>query len=47
MLDVPYGVQVEGATWHPVPRMHLHVGRRLPEHLAPYAPGPFTLGRFL
>src|SRR5690625_7458011 len=27
--------------------MHLHVGRTLPEHLVPYAPGPHTLGRFL
>lgn len=47
MLDVPYGTQVEGATWHPAVRMHLHVGRTLPAHLAPYAPGPHTLGRFL
>ena len=47
MLDVPYGTQVEGAAWHPAARMHLHVGRRLPAHLEPYAPGPYTLGRFL
>lgn len=47
VLDVPYGTQVEGATWHPAVRMHLHVGRTLPAHLAPYAPGPHTLGRFL
>ncbi|ATG55905.1 helicase [Brachybacterium ginsengisoli] len=47
VLDVPYGTQVEGATWHPAVRMHLHVGRTLPEHLAPYSPGPHTLGRFL
>lgn len=47
VLDVPYGTQVEGATWHPAVRMHLHVGRALPAHLAPYAPGPHTLGRFL
>ncbi|GAA1488036.1 helicase [Brachybacterium sacelli] len=47
MLDVPYGTQVEGASWHPTVRMHLFVGRSLPEHLAPYAPGPHTLGRFL
>lgn len=47
MLDVPYGTQVEGATWHPTVKMHLHVGRTLPAHLAPYAPGPHTLGRFL
>ncbi|WP_114854508.1 DEAD/DEAH box helicase family protein [Brachybacterium sp. YJGR34] len=47
VLDVPYGTQVEGATWHPAVRMHLHVGRELPAHLAPYAPGPHTLGRFL
>ena len=47
MLDVPYGTQVDGAAWHPAVRMHLHVGRELPAHLAPYAPGPHTLGRFL
>ena len=47
MLDVPYGTQVDGAAWHPAVKMHLYVGRALPEHLAPYAPGPHTLGRFL
>ncbi|MGY5766574.1 helicase [Brachybacterium sp. DNPG3] len=47
ILDVPYGTQVEGASWHPAVRMHVHVGRELPEHLVPYAPGPHTLGRFL
>lgn len=47
MLDVPYGVQVDGATWHPAVRTHLHVGRALPPHLEPYAPGPHTLGRFV
>ncbi|MFC0221049.1 helicase [Nocardioides zeicaulis] len=47
VLDVPYGTEVEGASWHPAVRMHLHVSRALPAHLAPYAPGPFTLGRFL
>ncbi|KQT89581.1 helicase [Marmoricola sp. Leaf446] len=47
VLDVPYGTQVEGATWHPAVRTHLHVGRALPAHLAPYAPGPHTLGRFV
>src|SRR5690625_7360427 len=47
VLDVPYGTQVEGASWHPAVTMHLHVGRTLPEHLVPYAPGPHTLGRFL
>ncbi|WP_157773521.1 hypothetical protein [Brachybacterium vulturis] len=47
MLDVPYGTQVEGAAWHPAVMMHLYVGRTLPEHLAPYAPGPHTFGRFL
>ncbi|MEE1649948.1 helicase [Brachybacterium sp. J144] len=47
VLDVPYGTQVEGASWHPAVRMHLHVGRELPAHLAPYSPGPHTLGRFL
>lgn len=47
MLDVPYGTQVEGAAWHPAVRTHLHVGRTLPAHLTPYAPGPHTLGRFL
>src|SRR5699024_9712936 len=47
VLDVPYGTQVEGASWHPAVRMHLHVGRTLPTQLAPYAPGPHTLGRFL
>ncbi|ATG50117.1 helicase [Brachybacterium vulturis] len=47
VLDVPYGTQVEGASWHPAVTMHLFVGRTLPEHLAPYSPGPHTLGRFL
>lgn len=47
MLDVPYGTQVEGASWHPAVKMHLFVGRQLPAHLAPYAPGPHTLGQFL
>ncbi|MFC0672348.1 helicase [Brachybacterium hainanense] len=47
VLDVPYGTQVEGASWHPAVRMHLFVGRALPAHLQPYAPGPHTLGRFL
>src|SRR5688572_314710 len=47
VLDVPYGTQVDGATWHPGVKTHLHVGRALPAHLAPYAPGPYTLGRFI
>ncbi len=47
MLDVPYGTQVDGATWHPAVATHLHVGSALPAHLAPYAPGPYTLGRFI
>src|SRR5699024_7109401 len=47
VLDVPYGTQVEGASWHPAVTMHVHVGRTLPAHLAPYSPGPHTLGRFL
>ena len=47
VLDVPYGTQVDGATWHPAVRTHLHVGRALPAHLEPYAPGPWTLGRFI
>ena len=47
ILDVPYGTQVEGASWHPAVKMHVFVGRTLPAHLAPYSPGPHTLGRFL
>lgn len=47
VLDVPYGAQVDGAAWHPAVRTHLFVGRALPAHLAPYAPGPHTLGRFI
>lgn len=47
MLDVPYGTQVDGATWHPAVKTHLHVGAALPAHLAPYSPGPHTLGRFI
>ncbi|MFC7375415.1 helicase [Brachybacterium sp. GCM10030268] len=47
VLDVPYGAQVDDAAWHPAVKMHLYVGRALPEDLAPYAPGPHTLGRFL
>src|SRR3954469_1217776 len=47
VLDVPYGTQVDGATWHPAVKTHLYVGRAVPAHLAPYAPGPHTLGRFI
>ncbi|MER6975486.1 hypothetical protein ABT304_30800, partial [Nocardioides sp. NPDC000445] len=47
VLDVPYGTQVEGATWHPGVKTHLYVGHAVPAHLAPYAPGPYTLGRFI
>src|SRR5699024_12662961 len=47
ILDVPYGTQVEGASWHPAVKMHVHVGRTLPAHLAPYSPGPHTLVPFL
>lgn len=47
VLDVPYGTQVEGATWHPAVKTHLYVGRRLPALLQPYSPGPHTLGRFV
>ena len=47
MLDVPYGTQVDGASWHPAVKTHLYVGRALPAYLAPYAPGPYTLGRFI
>ena len=39
--------RTEGAAWHAAVKMHLHVGTALPAHLAPYAPGPHTLGRFL
>lgn len=47
VLDVPYGTQVDGATWHSAVKTHLFVGPVLPPHLAPYAPGPYTLGRFI
>src|SRR5699024_3433 len=47
VLDVPYGTQVEGASWHPAVSMHLHVGRAVPAHRAPYARVPHTLRRFL
>ncbi len=47
VLDVPYGTQVDGATWHPVVKTHLYVGHALPAHLEPYAPGAHTLGRFI
>src|SRR6478736_4048311 len=47
VLDVPYGTSVDGAAWHPAVRSHLYVGRAVPSHLAPYAPGPYTLGRFI
>jgi hypothetical protein len=47
VLDVPYGTQVDDASWHPAVRTHLYVGRRLPSPLEPYSPGPYTLGRFL
>jgi hypothetical protein len=47
VLDVPYGTQVDGATWHSAVKTHLFVGRTLPPHLAPYAPGAHTLGRFI
>src|SRR5690606_40694840 len=41
------GTAVAGAAWHPAVKSHLSVGRALPDHLAPYAPGPYTLGRFI
>lgn len=44
---MPYGTQVDGASWHPAVKAHLYVGRDLPDHLRPYQPGPHTLGRFL
>ena len=47
VLDVPYATQVDGATWHPAVKTHLYVGCALPAHLAPYSPGPYTLGRFI
>nr|WP_217361691.1 DEAD/DEAH box helicase [Aeromicrobium stalagmiti] len=47
VLDVPYGTQVDGASWHPAVKTHLFVGRAVPPHLAPYVPGPYTLGRFI
>ncbi|WP_278258931.1 hypothetical protein [Nocardioides convexus] len=47
VLDVPYGVQADQATWHSAVKTHLYVGARLPQHLQPYAPGPYTLGRFI
>jgi hypothetical protein len=47
VLDVPYGTQVDGATWHPAVKTHLFVGQVLPLHLAPYAAGAHTLGRFI
>src|SRR5690606_26799725 len=47
VLDVPYGTQVDDATWHPAVKTHLYVGPTLPAHLAPYAPGAYTLGRFI
>ncbi len=47
VLDVPYGTQVDGASWHSAVKTHLYVGPDLPAHLTPYAPGPHTLGRFV
>ena len=47
MLDVPYGTQVDGAAWHSAVKSQVFVGRALPPHLAPYAPGAYTLGRFI
>ncbi len=47
ILDVPYGTQVAGASWHSAVKMHVHVGRSLPAHLAAYHPRAHTLGRFL
>jgi hypothetical protein len=47
VLDVPYGTQVDGADWHPAVGTHVFVGAALPAHLALYAPGPHTLGRFV
>jgi len=47
VLDVPYGTQVDGAAWHSAVKSHVFVGRALPPHLAPYAPGAYTLGRFI
>ncbi|MDO7869635.1 helicase [Nocardioides jiangxiensis] len=47
ILDVPYGTAVDGASWHPAVKMHVYVGRTLPQHLAAYHPRAHTLGRFL
>src|SRR4029453_4534141 len=47
VLDVPYGTQADGAPRHPAVKTPLYVGHPLPAHLAPYAPGPYTLGRFI
>ncbi|RJS46161.1 DEAD/DEAH box helicase family protein [Nocardioides cavernaquae] len=47
VLDIPYGTQVDAASWHPAVKTHLYVGRRLPAELEPYRPGPYTLGRFV
>ncbi len=47
ILDVPYGESVDGAQWHSTLKASFHVGRALPEHLAPYHPRAHTLGRFL
>jgi hypothetical protein len=47
VLDIPYGTQVPGATWHRGVKAHLHVGPRLTEEMERYAPRPYTLGRFL
>lgn len=51
VLDIPYDpeqhVRFPGVRWHRDVGAHLYVGAHLSEAMAPYRPGPYTLGRFI
>lgn len=47
VLAVPFRAPAPGASWHAGLQAHVHVGATLPPALRPYAPGPYTLERFL
>lgn len=47
MLDVPYGLRLPGARYHPAVKAHLYVGARLPREAAPYASRAYTYERLI
>jgi hypothetical protein len=47
VLAVPFRAPAPGAVWRKDLQAHVYVGAELPAELAPYAPGPYTLERYL